>query len=135
MILAALVTLLQNDAGVSALVSGSIYLSELPRGYTLPAICAHRYNGTQEYGVSGPVGVREDQVQFDIYGPDATTAQQVSEAVRHVLDAFTGVLSDGTKVQACYMERDMDMPFMTHADTKGIANRSVLGYRIVNVPA
>ena len=125
--------LVADTAGVNALVSGAVYANELPRGYALPAIAVHRYGGSQEYEMAGPVGLREDQIQFDCYGATSDATQQVAEAVRSLLVAYVGTLSDGTVVRACYLERDMDMPFMPKADTKGIANRSLLGFRVVSV--
>lgn len=126
-------TAYQNQiAAVTALTGNNVFKSVLPRGYTLPAIAIHRYGGTQDYEYDGPIGVREDQVQLDAYGDTAEQAQQVVKAVRALLVGFAGTLPDGTVVQAMYLERDMDMPFLPHADSKGIANRSVLGFRVVS---
>lgn len=127
-----IIALLNADMGVNTLVAGRVYVSVLPRGYLLPAVCVHRYGGTQEYDFGGPVGVREDQMQFDAYAEDPAMAQQVTEAIRTLMVDYKGTLSTGTVVQACYLERDMDMPFLPHADAKGIAYRSVLGFRLVS---
>lgn len=131
MMLDGIISLLNADPTVTSFVSGRIYKSVLVRGFSLPAVAVHRYGGSQEYDFNGPVGVREDQVQLDAYASDAETTQQVTEAIRAVLVGFKGALPDGTIVQACFLERDMDMPFMPHADSKGIANRSLLGFRFV----
>ena len=138
MMLDGIISLLSGNATVAALVTQNggapqIYKSVLPRGYVLPAIAIHRYGGTQDYQCDGPVVLREDQVQVDCYAGDPETAQTVAEAVRKVLVSYVGTLPDGTEVRAVYLERDMDMPFMPHADTKGIANRSLLGFRVVSV--
>lgn len=132
MILDGIIALLNADSGVNTLIAGRIYRNELPRGYTLPAIAVHRYGGTQEYDLNGPVGVKEDQIQLDVYGQDSATASAAAEAVKALLEPYTGTMPDGTIVQACYLERDMDMPFLPHADAKGIANRSLLGFRVVS---
>jgi len=132
MLLDGLIAVLNANTAVNALVAGRVYKSELPRGYLLPAIAMHRYGGTQDYSFAGPIGVREDQIQIDCYAQDAATAQQVAGAVRAALAPFTGALTDGTVVQCCYLERDMDMPFLPHADQKGIANRTLLGFRVVS---
>jgi Protein of unknown function (DUF3168) len=132
MMLDGFMALLKADAGVSGLVGVRVYQSVLPRGYILPAIAIHRYGGSQDYEYAGPVGVREDQIQLDAYGETAESLQQVSEAIRSLLVPYVGTLPDGTVVQACYLERDMDMPFLPNADTKGIANRSTLGFRVVS---
>lgn len=135
MMLDGFITLLTNDTGVNALVGTRIYKSVLPRGYQLPAVVIHRYGGTQDYQYDGPVGVREDQVQVDCYSADVTgtESQSVAEAVRSALVGYTGTLGEGTVVQACYLERDMDMPFLPGADTKGIAHRTLLGFKVVSV--
>jgi hypothetical protein len=128
-----IIALLTADSGVSAVVHGRIYKSVLPRGYKLPAIAVHRYGNTQDYNFAGPINTQEDQVQLDCYAGDAATAQQVAAAVRALLTSYVGTLPDGTVVTACYLERDMDMPFLPHADSKGIADRTLLGFRVVSV--
>ena len=132
MILDGFISLLTSNAGVSALVSTNVYKSVLPRGYTLPAVAIHRYGGSQEYQMDGPVRLREDQIQCDCYAEDPETAQEVAEAVRSVLVGYVGPLADGSVVRGCFLERDMDMPFLPHADSKGIANRALLGFRVVS---
>jgi hypothetical protein len=132
MLIDGIITLMNADTGIAGLVSGRIYKNVLARGYQLPAIAVHRYGGSQDYEFSGPVDISEDQLQIDVYGTDADSCQEVAASVRALLAPFTGSLPDGTIVQACYLERDMDMPFLPNADSKGIANRAVLGFRIVN---
>jgi hypothetical protein len=111
-------------------VGSRVYKSVLPRGYVLPAIAIHRYGGAQDYDYAGPVDVREDQIQIDVYVDAADDT--VLEAIRALISGYVGTLPDGTVVQACYLEREMDMPFLPNADTKGIANRSTLGFRVVS---
>jgi hypothetical protein len=126
------ITLIGSDSGCNAAFGGRMYNSVLPRKYSLPAGCVHRYGGLQEYDFAGPTGVREDQIQFDVYGDTADDTQTACEALRALIVPYTGTLSSGTVVQACYLERDMDMPFLPNADTKGIAYRSTLGFRVVS---
>lgn len=136
MIMDGLITFLQEDPTVQAFAFNGqpvkAYLSLLPRGFSLPAIALHRYNGNQDYDMAGPVSVTEDNIQIDIYGKDAPTCQGLALAIKALLNPFLGTLPDGTTVTGCYLERQMDMPFLANADTPGIANRSLLGYRIVS---
>lgn len=132
MLLDGIIELLTNDPAVNGLIDGRAYKSVLPRGYTLPACAVHRYGGTQDYNTQGPVSLREDQVQVDYYAASADDAQKGAEAVRALMVGYVGTLREGTVVRACYLERDMDMPYLPYADSKGIANRSLLGFRIVS---
>jgi hypothetical protein len=118
-------------AAVTAVTGNRVYENELPRGYVLPAIAVHQYGGNQDYDMTGPVDVNEDQVQLDVYGADSSTCRQATRAARKLLEAYVGTLPDGTVVQAVYKERDQAMPFLPHADQKGIANRWMLGFRVV----
>lgn len=126
--LAAYAVLIQN---VAAQINGRVYENELPRGYHLPAIAIHQYGGTQDYDFSGPIDINEDQLQLDCYGLDSDTCRATAEAAKALLQGFVGTLPDGTVVQACYLERSQAMPFLPHADQKGIANRWMLGFRVV----
>lgn len=112
-------------------VSGRVYENELPRGYKLPAIAVHQYGGTQDYDFSGPININEDQIQLDCYGQDSPTCRATAEAVTRLLQGFVGTLPDGTVVQAVYKERSQAMPFLPSADQKAIANRWMLGFRVV----
>jgi hypothetical protein len=130
MMLDGFISLLKATPAVSVIVADRVYKKVLPRGYSFPAIVVHRYGGTQDYEFAGPVGVREDQIQIDTY--DSGDGEALASVVRTFLSAYTGTLPDGTIVQGCFLERDMDMPFLPNADTKGIANRSTLGFRVVS---
>ena len=124
----ALVNILSTDHKTNL---PSVYENELPRGYKLPAIAVHQYGGNQDYDFSGPVDINEDQLQLDCYGPDSLTCRQTMRAARKLLEAYVGTLPDGTVVQGFYKERDQAMPFLPHADQKGIANRWTVGFRVV----
>jgi hypothetical protein len=138
---AALITLLQSTPAVSSLLStavnvpapkpAAVYKQVLPRGYTLPAIVVHRYNGAREQDMSGPVDIREDNFQLDVYGDTDGDCDAATDAARSFLTGFTGTLADGTVVTGTYLEQDRDMPFLPNADVKSLAFRSLLGYRFV----
>jgi hypothetical protein len=131
---AGFIQLLKNDSTVGPLVGSEVYDTVLGRGYVLPAVALHTYGTTQEYDYDGPVHVPEMQLQLDIYGKDAGEAVAVTDAIRSLLIDFKNTaLSDGTFVQACFLERDEDMPYQTGADKTGVALRPVLGFRVVIV--
>jgi hypothetical protein len=132
MIDTALKDLLVADSGVSALISTRIYDSALPRSYTVPAVCYHRFGVNQQYDFSGPISVVETSIQYDVYAADAATARSVTEAIKAVLTTYVGTLNNGTQVQACYLEQDLPMPMLPDATTKGVTFHIVLQYRVVH---
>lgn len=131
MIIDGLIELLKTRA-VNALVNGRVYKGELPRGFVLPAIVLHRYGQAQDYDFDGPIDLSEPQVQVDCLAPTPDERDTLVTAVKAELNGFTGTLPGGNEVQGCYIERDMDLPYAAGMDPKGIASRSVLGYRVVS---
>ena len=117
---------------VGQLIAGRAYENEFPRGFVLPAVVVHQYGGNQDYDFTGPIDITEDQVQVDCYAQDSSGCRALRLSVKDLLEAFTGTLPDGTVVQAMYKERDLAMPFLPNANTKGIANRWTLGFRVVS---
>lgn len=136
-----LITLIQTTGAISSLLAkavnvpdpkpAAVYAQVLPRGYKLPAIVVHRYNGGQDQSMQGPIDVREDNFQLDIYGGTATDCDAVTDASRKYLTGLTGTLADGTVVRCAYLEQDRDLPFLPNADTTSLAFRSMLGFRFV----
>jgi len=124
-------TLLLNNEQTAALLDTRIYASVLPRTYKFPVACFHQYGQSALYSFEGLAPLTETYFQFDCYGSTATSAREVAEAIKAVLGGYTGTLSSGT-VQCCYLERDMDMPFVPDADVKGISFHTVLQFRFVH---
>ena len=139
---APLITLLQSTESISSLLTqtvtgphprpAAVYKQVLPRGYKLPAIVVHRYNGTHDQDMSGPIDIREDNFQLDIYGDTQDDCDAVTDASRDFLTGFTGTLPDDTVVTGTYLEQDRDMPFLPNADVKSLAFRAMLGFRFVS---
>lgn len=119
------------QAALVAFTGVRIYENELPRGYTLPAIAVHQYGGVRDYDYTGPVDIKEDQIQLDCYGADSPTCRATKEAATKLLESYVGTLPDGTVVQGLFYEREQAMPFVKQADQKGIANRWMVGFRVV----
>lgn len=130
MTLDGIIELLKDTTAVSAIQADHCYKDVLPRGYTLPATAVHRYNGTTGYDFQGPIDSGEEMVQLDIYGPDAETRDNLVAAIKALLNPFAGSLPDGTAVTACYLERDMDMPYVAGAAPSAVTYRHILGYRV-----
>ena len=131
MLLDGVITLLQQTASVTSVAAGGIHESELPRGYSLPAVCVHQYGGSEDTDLAGPIGLIDAQLQFDCYAGTAAASRALAAAIEALLKPFTGTLPDGTFVSYCKLERSIAMPFLPHADQKGIANRYTTGFSVV----
>lgn len=125
----ALITLLMAQPAISTLAKTG-YPSVLGRGYALPAFVAHEYGGLKPLDTNGPTGQEETRAQFDCYGSDADSARAVADAIAKFLIGYTGVLSNGARVQIANLENEFDMPFVHSATATGPMYRSVLQVRL-----
>jgi hypothetical protein len=132
MITDGLSTLLLADSTLGGLIATRVYANVLPRGYIVPAVVYHRFGVEQVYTFSGPESVVETSIQYDVYAADYATVRAVAEAVKAVLTPYTGTLGEGTVVQACYLEQDLEMPILPDATVKGVTYHVVLQYRVVH---
>jgi hypothetical protein len=141
MTIAPLISLLQSTDAIASLLAravhdpdqaAAVYDSELPRGSKIPAIVIHRYGGTHDQDMSGPVDAQEDNFQLDIYGDTSGTKEAIVQACRTLLTGFTGSLPDGTVVQGTYKEQDRDMPFLPNTTPDNRTYRTVLAFRFVS---
>lgn len=138
-----LITFLRGTNAVSSLLGAPVKLSDgtlptaavykqvLPRAYKLPAIVVHRYNGVSDQDMAGPVNAREDNFQLDVYGDTENDCDALTNACRSLMTGLTGEVGS-TFVMGTYLEQDRDMPFLPNADSKSLAFRSLLGYRVVS---
>jgi hypothetical protein len=126
------IQLLKSDSTVSALVGTEVYDTVLGRGFVLPAVALHVYGLGQDYDYDAPVNVTERQMQIDVYGRNPNEANTVADAIRALLiDYKNATLPDGTFVQACFLERDEDLPYQTGIDKTNVSFRPILGFRVV----
>jgi len=93
---AAVVAILELDAGVTALVGTRIYPKVLPQNVTYPAIRYQRISTARgQFRVmtrSGGKATRQQpRFQLDSYGLTESSVQAVAAAVRAALDGYAGV--------------------------------------------
>jgi len=115
----------------STAVPGPAYQNSLPRDYKLPATVIHQSSGLRETDLSGPIGVREADVQFDCYGHNPAESNAGGLAVKALLEPFLGTLPDGTKVLFVRTDMDMDFPYKPSGDAKGLLDRWLLKLHFV----
>lgn len=92
----ALIRLLLNASGLTALVSTRINWSVRPRDVSdVPAIVLHRIGGLPQITLDGPSGHIQSRVQVDCWALTYASALAVSRAVKSVLNGFRGPVSNG----------------------------------------
>lgn len=74
-------TELTGDAGLTALVSTRIYPNWMPQEASLPAVSYNLVSESVQNAVSGELGLRNYQFQFDCWGSSYGSAQSVAGAL------------------------------------------------------
>lgn len=93
-----LVALLNADSTVTSLCGARIYPLLLPDSPVLPSVTYQTISSVPQYTNDGATGFTINRVQIDVWGSGYLSVKTLSEAIRSVLEDYTGVLSDGTPV-------------------------------------
>lgn len=86
----AIYTLLSDDVTLSGLVGDRITPVIVPQGSAMPAVVYTEAAGIRESTLSGPVGLVRSRWQFNCWGESYEDVRAVSDAVRQVLDGYSG---------------------------------------------
>ena len=77
-----LLRMLQEDAGLSALVGSKVFPLFIPSGNYLPCVTFQRIGGMPANTLSGHSGLEEIDLQIDVWARDYYEAKDVAKAVR-----------------------------------------------------
>jgi len=103
----ALETILEEDSGVSAIVSSRVYPLLRSTGSALPAITYQKIDGPRLQSHDGPSGTAHPRFQVNIWAKKYTEVVTLAERVRIALDGYSGTV--GTVViQAITLEDEAD---------------------------
>lgn len=115
-----LYALLSTTSSVSSLIAAApnspagtgIYFSLAPKLAQRPYIVIHLVNGPPAAKtLSGSSSLIKGRFQFDSYADDPTIARQVSQAIRTLLQDYSGPLPDQTMITFTAVHADMDDAF------------------------
>lgn len=98
MLLEALYPLLSNDAGLAAATGGRIFKVSPDVGACLPSLVYFSAGGAGEPTFDTP-GMQRARLQFDGLGQTRGEAAAVLNALRILLNGFTGTLDGGLRIQ------------------------------------
>ena len=82
--------LLLADPTVSGLIGTKIFPWEVPQGTVLPAVSYQQTGNERVRSLSGPSGRARPRLQIDVYADTYDLAHQISDAIRQVLDGYSG---------------------------------------------
>jgi hypothetical protein len=109
-----LITYLEGQASITAIIGNGdspetirAYPMILPQDWTAPAITFQRISANRWRHLAGPAGRNAVRVQIDCYAATYNGAKTLAEAVRGVLDGYTGTMGTFT-VGAVSLENDLD---------------------------
>ncbi|WP_418719609.1 DUF3168 domain-containing protein [Bilophila wadsworthia] len=77
-----LLRMLQEDAGLSALVGSKVFPLFIPSGNFLPCVTFQRIGGRPANTLSGASGLEEIDLQIDVWARDYDEAKAIAKAVR-----------------------------------------------------
>src|SRR6185437_13626272 len=99
-----LVTLVQGNAGVSAIAAAGGFFAELPKGQPLPSWTYLVVSDNADYTLDGPMSLGSRRMQIDCYGDAAAQAIRLAKAIDNLLSGYRGTLADpdSTIVQGCF---------------------------------
>ena len=113
-------------SSVNDIVNGSIHMGSLRKGYTLPAIRFSAVTSTPIVTNNGTASLNYQRIQFDAIASTYLDAQSLKDALKALLDDYTGTLAEGTVIYSSILKMELDNPL--EEGRGGYAFRSVLDY-------
>lgn len=95
------------NSSVSALVGSRVYAVAAPAAAPLPLVTWRRSGITRSQTLSGPVGVPQVTIEYQIYAATYEAARDVADAMRVVLDGYAGTV-DNTTIRHTSLENEVD---------------------------
>jgi hypothetical protein len=92
---------------VSSIVSSRIFPLLAPQSAALPFITYRRSGIRRQQTLSGPMGVPQVSVDFDVYAATYEGARDLADKVRLSLDGYGGTF-DNTEVRQVSLENEQD---------------------------
>jgi len=88
------VSTLENDAAVSAVVSDRIYFEQMPQNTIYPCITYQRVSTTRREFLDGVDTLTDVRIQVDAWGTSPVTVKDLADKVRAALEVVNSDLGD-----------------------------------------
>lgn len=107
MIETGIVELISADAGIIALIGARIYPVLVPETVTYPCLSYQVVSSVSNYTIDRKE-FGQKRIQFDCWSDRYLEAESLKQALRNVLDTYSGTLNDGTRVLGTFREVEID---------------------------
>jgi hypothetical protein len=104
---AGIVTLLLDDAGIAALIGTRMYAVLVPETTVYPCLSYQVVSSVSQYTVDRKE-FGQKRIQFDCWASLYSDAENLKQALRNRLTAYSGTLTDGTRVLGTFREVEID---------------------------
>ena len=102
-----IVSLLNANAPLMATINRCIYPVFVPQDASYPCLSYQVISTTASYDFQGE-STTESRIQFDAWAEDYMNCKTIQKALRAVIDAYDGVLSEGTRVLGAFRSLETD---------------------------
>lgn len=107
MIEAGIVSLLQGNYALAALIGTGLYPVLLPEGAVYPCVTYSVVSSTNTYSFETKE-VSRKRIDFNCFGNTYSDCKAVKQAIRNALDGYVGTFADGTRVIGTYRGVELD---------------------------
>ena len=104
----AIVYILGEDVGVSAIVGTKIYPMVVPQNAVMPAITYQKISGQWQIQMDGPHNMSEERFQINCWASTYGGAKALCEAVRDVLNGYDSAVNV-VDFHVMTLENEMDL--------------------------
>ena len=97
--------------GVTDLIAQRLYYVKAPQNVTKPYVVFFKASGPREYSHDGASNLARPRFQFSCFATTYYVAKQIAEAIRAVIEAFSGTMggAGGVEVGSCFCINESDI--------------------------
>lgn len=110
-----LVSILNANENVAALIAGRIFPNAIPQKEIMPAIVYQQISGRLDYANDGATGLSSPRVQLVCWDDTYAGAKTLAKAVESALSGYTGIVDD-IQIQGIFKIDEGDMPELNNSE-------------------
>lgn len=99
------------DSGITGLIGERLYYVKAPQDVTSPYVVFFKASAPREYSHDGASELARPRFQFSCFAETYYQAKQIAEAIRSVIEAFSGVMggAGGVEIGHCFCINESDI--------------------------